>query len=124
MDIISHVTEMIEKATPSAYVALSVIGVLAVLVLIGALKGFTRGVTRQTVRLVTVGISALGAYFATTLLTDGVIGYFDGKTIEQVVLEIGFAEQLASLGGGVSAIVCGLSIETVQYILALALAVV
>lgn len=124
MNIISHVTEMIEKATPSAYVALSVIGVLAVLVLIGALKGFTRGVTRQTVRLITVGISAVGAYLATTLLTGAVIGYFDGKTVEQIVVDLGFAEQIASLGDGVSAIIYGLSVETVQYILALPLAVV
>ena len=124
MNIISHITEMIAKGTPSAYVALGVAGLFALLAFFGALKGFTRGITRQTVRSVTIVISAVLAYFAATSLTSGVIGYLDGKTIEEVAVAGGFAEALAELGEATVAVVYGLSMETVQHLLALPFALV
>ena len=54
MDIISHVQEMLAKGTISSYIALGIAGVCGVLMLLGALAGLRRGITRQTVRFLTM----------------------------------------------------------------------
>ena len=119
MDIISHVQEMLAKGTISSYIALGIAGVCGVLMLLGALAGLRRGITRQTVRFLTIIVSILISFFAATGITNGVLGYFDGKTLEEAITQLAGAEALEGMDGIVLAILNGISPAAVQQILAL-----
>lgn len=62
-NIISEVQDFFSAGTVGAYIALGLYGLVALLALVGALKGLTRGVCRQTIRLVTVGGAAVLSFF-------------------------------------------------------------
>lgn len=119
MDIISHVQEMLAKGTVSSYIALGIAGICGVLMLLGALAGLRRGITRQTVRFLTIIVSILISFFAATGITNGVLGYFDGKTLEEAITQLAGAEALEGMDGIVLAILNGISPAAVQQILAL-----
>ncbi len=125
MNIISHIQEMLAKATPSAYVALGIAAFCGVLVLLGALKGLTRGILRQTVRFVSIIISIVIAYLLANGITAGVLGFFEGKTLEQALAEFGFFNDvLAEMDEATLAIINGLNPATVQMVLAFPLTLI
>lgn len=125
MNIISHVQEMLAKATPSAYVALALAGICAVLTLFGALQGLRRGVVRQTVRVLTIALSAVIAYFTARGITNGAIGFFEGKTMEEALVELGaFAAIQEKLDESLVSFICSINPEAIQHILALPLVIV
>ena len=124
MDIISHIQEMLAKGTVSAYIALGIAGICGVLVLLGALKGLTRGLTRQTVRFLTIILSIVISCLAATGITNALLGFFDDKTLEQALTELGAGEALEGMDALVLAIMNGISPAAVQQILALPMSLI
>ncbi len=119
MDIISHVQEMLAKDTVTAYIALGIAGVCGVLMLLGALKGLSRGLTRQTVRFLTIIASIVISVLAATGITNALIGFFDGKTLQEALTELGAGEAFAEMDGLALAILNAIDPSAVQQILAL-----
>ncbi len=59
----------------------SILGLSGFLGLIGALKGLSRGIKRQTVRSLTIVVSAVLSFVAVKILYGAVIGYFENATM-------------------------------------------
>lgn len=119
MDIISHIQEMLAKGTVSAYIALGIAGVCGVLMLLGALAGIRRGLMRQGVRFLTIIASVAISFFAATGITNGVLGFFEGKTLVDAIVQIGGGAMLEEMEPIVLAILNGISPAAVQQVLAL-----
>ena len=123
MDIISHVQEMLAKDTLSAYIALGIAGVCGVLMLLGALAGIRRGLMRQGVRFLTIIASVAISFFAATGITNGVLGFFEGKTLTEAIEQLAGSEALEGMEPIVLAIMNGISPAAVQQVLALPFAI-
>ena len=71
-------------------ISLIFLGVIAVLGLLGAFKGYTRGFARQFIRTLTVvGSAALALYVAKMTYYDGLLPFFEGKTMGDIINELG-----------------------------------
>ena len=99
------------------------IGIMALLVLIGTIKGITRGIGRQTVRTVTVILSAAIAFIATSVLASMFYEKFGGMTPEELV---GIIESIGIqiTGTDLEPILSNLSPETISYVIAIPLSLV
>ena len=62
-----------------------------VLTLFGAFKGMRRGIARQTVRTITIAISAIISYVVSTSFYKNVIAMLEGKTVGELLTELGVA---------------------------------
>ena len=60
-----------------------------VLTLFGAFKGMRRGIARQTVRTITIAISAIISYVVSTSFYKSVIAMLEGKTVGELLTELG-----------------------------------
>ena len=70
-------------------ITLAVLGVVLVLGIIGALKGLSRGITRQIVRTITVvGSAALAIWLTKVAYSNYFLPFFDGKTTGDIIIEI------------------------------------
>lgn len=69
-------------------VSYAVLGILGLLVLIGALKGLSRGISRQLIRTLTVVASIALSILAVKFLSGQIYAYFDGKTGEELLAQI------------------------------------
>ncbi len=65
----------------SLYISIAITAVAALFVLFGVLFGLKRGFSRSVVRLVTVALSALGAYFIAASLVGTISGLMSGMTL-------------------------------------------
>ena len=63
-----------------------------VLVIFGALKGLRRGFMRQMVRTITIIASAALSFVAFTGISDKITAFLDGKTVGDVMAELGVAQ--------------------------------
>ena len=67
-------------------------GVFLILTVLGLLKGFGRGAGRQTVRAVTIVISAIISLTAIGFITRSLSDLCAGKTLDEVVMMLGVSE--------------------------------
>ena len=97
--------------------------IIGLLVLIGLIKGITRGIGRQAVRTVTVILSALIAFIATNVLAGVFYEKFGSMTPEELV---GIIESVGVqiTGTDLEPILSNLSPETVSYVIAIPLSLV
>ncbi len=87
----------------SGYISLAITIIAAFFILSGILFGLKRGFSRTVVRLLTVALSAVGAYFIAASLSGIISGYAEGLTLMELVDKgIIFAAQVS--GGLVIAI--------------------
>ncbi|MBR5139835.1 MAG: CvpA family protein [Clostridia bacterium] len=99
-------------------VGVIVLSLIAVLALIGALKGRRRGFLRQTVRTITVVLAVVIAFFAIRIIQNIISSWFYAQTPESLISMIeGFGLNLGDLG----TIAEGISTKTVEYIVAIPL---
>lgn len=66
-------------------ISLALLVIVGLLALVGALKGLSRGIKRQTVRTVSIILSIVLSFVAVKLLYGIVIGFFDGKTMPELL---------------------------------------
>ena len=74
MFIIDYYVDLIAEGTRGAYIALGIACVLIFVVLIQSLLGFSRGTSRSLMRLITVAVSAVAAYFGACILGRAFVG--------------------------------------------------
>ena len=103
-------------------ISLVLLGFIGVLALIGALKGLSRGISRQIVRTLTVIAAAVISFFLAkscyTLMSD----FFAGKTTEDILL---FLQDQGIITIDESlAIVKNVDIKVIELLLALPMAVI
>lgn len=95
--------------------------IFAVLIILGAIKGLCRGISRQVVRTITIVASAALSFFVFTGLYESVDAFLAGKTIGEVLNEVGVTDR-----GGDSAwieLVSGFSTESINGIVFILLSV-
>ena len=103
-------------------VTASILGLAGLLGLVGALKGRSRGIKRQTVRTITVVLSAVLSFFAVKVFYGVITGFFESATMNDIFLKLeGFGLELdANAKDALS----GFDPVIFEYILALPLALV
>lgn len=105
-------------ASSFGIVGIIVLSLIAVLALIGALKGRRRGFLRQTVRTLTVVLALVVAFFAIRIIQNAIASWFYQQTPESLISMIeGFGVNL----GEFRTIASGISTKTVEYIVAIPL---
>ncbi len=105
------------------YVAIGIWVIVGIFVLIGALKGRSRGIGRQAVRTVTVAGSLLLSLFLTKLLYRTLMTWLDGKTTEEIIEKIeSFGLKLTD--GEYGGLIKYFDTQTANYVLAIPLAIV
>lgn len=97
--------------------------IFAVLVVFGAIKGLCRGAVRQTVRTVTIILSALIAFFLVTGITLRLSVMCEGKTVEAFLTEMNIISVLDSLEPQMRDIVSGMDAQTLKTVLLVPLSV-
>ena len=117
----THVQEMLDKGTVSAYIALGAIGIVVLLAIFGALKGLHRGVARQGVRVVTIVASVFIALFVTLFINNHLIARFDGMTVSEALVEFNLAEQVNAMEAPLPDIINSFDMKTLQSVIALPL---
>lgn len=122
-NIISEVQGFFSAGTVGAYIALGLYGLVALLALVGAFKGLTRGVCRQTIRLVTVGGAAVLSFFVCRLVFPKFVEIADGKTLGET-LAVFRMEGLLNFAGSYGSVISGVDGETAQYLSAIPIAVI
>ena len=105
------------------YVAIGIWVVVGIFVLIGALKGRSRGIGRQTVRTLTVAGSLVLSVFLTKLLYRMLMTWLDGKSTEEIIAKIeGFGIKITE--GEFGGLIKYFDTQTAGYVLAIPLAIV
>jgi len=97
----------------SALINLSLYGVALVLGAIGAVMGLLRGVCRQTIRFITVIVSAVLSFFACAAIYSGLMNYLDGLTLLDAInlLGVGLQEPIQKIVGCVDPSLVGDSLS-------------
>ncbi|MBR2964977.1 MAG: hypothetical protein IKC34_00325 [Clostridia bacterium] len=70
-------------------------GIFLILTVLGLLKGFGRGAGRQTVRAVTIVISAIISLMAIGIITRSLSDLCAGKTLDEVVMMLGVSDSVS-----------------------------
>lgn len=96
---------------------------MATAMLVGALKGLSRGIARQGMRSLTVIVSVVAALFITKGISNAFYTNFSSMTPEEFVATIENAG-IAVTGTDLEPILSNVSPETVSYILAIPLALI
>ncbi len=95
---------------------------IAVLAIIGALKGLSRGISRQVIRTITIVASALIAFFISTATYTEIVKFLDGKTMQDLI------DVLAGAGvmGNTDDLqwLANLDMETIELVLTLPMALI
>ena len=92
--------------------------IMATAMLVGALKGLSRGIARQGMRSLTVIVSVVAALFITKGISNAFYTNFSSMTPEEFVVTIENAG-IAVTGTDLEPILSNVSPETVSYILAI-----
>lgn len=79
--LITELQGYIGEPSVGGFIALGLYGLCAILVLVGLLKGWGRGLYRQLVRSVTVGFSAVAAVMICRLATPKLLALCEGHTL-------------------------------------------
>ncbi|GEM_PF-4416932 len=117
--MISDVQNYLAMGSIGGYVALALYGSVVLFALIGLLKGLSRGILRQTVRTLTVGLSAICSFVLCQKVYPTLAQFLDGKKVSDVITELQIpADTLASIPEAAMKILNGLDAEVLQYILA------
>ena len=69
-------------------VSISVFGVVGLLALVGALKGLSRGIKRQSIRTATIILSIILSFVAVKVLYGVVLGFFNEPSMLAVLEKI------------------------------------
>ena len=97
--------------------------IMATLMLIGALKGLSRGIGRQAIRTITVIASVIIALIITNSIAKNFYGDFATMTPEEFVSTLEKAN-VQVMGTELEPILANVSPETVSYILAIPLSLI
>ena len=122
--IVTNAQDMLAKGTLSAYVSLGALGVVAILAVIGALKGFHRGVARQMVRVITIAASIAAAIYVAITVNAQAIAYFDNMTVSDAIATFGLTDRVHGLPAPIPDIISNLEMSALQSLLALPLGLV
>ncbi len=111
-----------ELAAVLSYAPWVIFGIMAFLVLIGALKGLRRGIQRQTVRTATIILSIVLSVVAIKIGYGRIFSYLDAMTVEELVnkgIELGLLSSSDDLS-----VLYNLEMATLEYILAIPLTLI
>jgi len=98
------------------------LGLTALLALIGALKGLNRGVCRQTVRLLTIVVSIVIAFFLSRMIGSVIFNKLEGMTVEELIAKLVEGGLIASAED--LKILTYFDTTTIEYILAIPLGLI
>ena len=72
-------------------------GLVGLLALCGALCGLSNGISRQTIRLITIAASAVISFFICIGIYPVLFKWLEGKTVSQLIAKLGnsFKSRLA-----------------------------
>ena len=104
--------------------SLAIVGVAVLIVAFGAFVGYFRGFSRQVIRLITVAVSLVGAYFLTIKLNQKLVGLFNGKSVEEILEKLRIKAFVETLGSPSYDVVVSLEALTVEQVLAIVFGVV
>ena len=93
----NYYIEALSAGTMASKLTLGMLGVVAGLVLLAALVGYLQGVVGQTMQMLCSGLSALIAYFACRSSYATLLGFCEGKTIEELFSFFGLSGVFATL---------------------------
>lgn len=105
-----------------SYAPWVIFGIMAFLVLIGALKGLRRGIQRQTVRTATIILSIVLSVVAIKIGYGRIFSYLDAMTVEELVdkgIELGILSSSDDLS-----VLYNLEMATLEYVLAIPLTLI
>ena len=132
-DIVNDVTNTATNAAAGdigAYISLAVYLILGAAILSGVLFGLKRGFGKTVVRLVTVIISLIAAYFIASSISGWLATFFAGKTLNEAVLAFidwirGFAPGFnVEIPQQIQDILTYFDAETAQHLLSLILCLI
>ncbi len=95
---------------------------VAILGFIGALKGLTRGISRQVIRIITIAASVIIAFFISTAVYNALIDFLNGKTMDELVVWLN-GSVLAGSGTDFSWLT-NIDMETLELVLTLPMALI
>lgn len=101
---------LISSLTPDS-IATAITAILFASVFICAIVGFSRGFMRQTVRAITVIVSAIIACVGTTTLYSKAAAFCEGKTVGEVIDSLGIEVPMAE---GYKELVSAVNIDSVE----------
>ncbi len=111
------------SAGAGGYILLALYAFAAIVVLVGLLKGWSRGLYRSMTRIVTVGLSMLLSLFVCLKLYPYVAVRFEGRTLLSVLQQL-HLDKLIAGNDVLTSVVGGLEGEALSLLLVLGFAVV
>ncbi len=124
--MVINMNTLLAATSIASTISLVVLGILGVLVLIGALKGLSRGISRQVIRTASIILSVVISFILVKISYSAIFGYFDGKTVEDIIADLSATASSAGvqLNPEDFASLSNFDAATVKYILAIPLALI
>ncbi len=106
----------IPPSSVGGWISLGIYAFVALSVLLGLLTGLRRGFTKTLIRIGTVALAAVLAYFAAKALVGAFDAFFAGKTLEEIIISV-YANYETAVDPKTREIISAFDAETAELII-------